>query len=71
VKENVDATVIRFDEAKPFIPVEHLDFAGWHAVLKDFSYGVSLERACAVNKDGPKTPLVRFGSGSWSTPATA
>jgi hypothetical protein len=33
VKENVDATVIWFDEAKPLILVEHLNFTCWHRIL--------------------------------------
>jgi hypothetical protein len=36
VEENVDATVIRFDETKPLILIEHLNFASWHVTLKVF-----------------------------------
>jgi hypothetical protein len=36
VKENVNATVIRYDETKAPIFVEHLNFASWHAILKVF-----------------------------------
>ena len=32
VEENVAATIVRFDETEALILVEHLNFAGWHAV---------------------------------------
>jgi hypothetical protein len=32
VKENINAAVIRFNEAEAFFVVPHLNFAGWHTV---------------------------------------
>src|SRR5712672_1512392 len=32
VEENVDATIVWFNETKAFFVIEHLNFAGWHAV---------------------------------------
>jgi hypothetical protein len=32
VEENVAATIVWFDETEALIVVEHLNFAGWHAV---------------------------------------
>jgi hypothetical protein len=32
VKENVNATIVRFNETKAFFVIEHLNFAGWHAI---------------------------------------
>src|SRR5450755_2072825 len=54
VKENVDATIIRFDKTKPLFLVEHLDFTSWHAVLEVFP-SVNLEPTCAAHKDGAKS----------------
>jgi hypothetical protein len=51
VKENVGATVIGLDEAKPLIVVEHLNFACWHWVPQ-VSLSVNLEPAWSVHKHG-------------------
>jgi hypothetical protein len=32
VEENVNATIVRFNETKASIAIEHLNFAGWHAI---------------------------------------
>jgi hypothetical protein len=32
VEENVDATIVWFNETKAFFVIEHLNFTGWHAV---------------------------------------
>jgi hypothetical protein len=32
VKENISAAIVRLDESKALVFVEHLNFAAWHAV---------------------------------------
>jgi hypothetical protein len=32
VEENVNATIVWFNETKAFFVIEHLNFAGWHAI---------------------------------------
>src|ERR1700733_11691197 len=55
VKENVNTTVIRFDETKPSTLVEHLNFASWHAILQVFPCCQLRTEVSHKSKDGPKT----------------
>jgi hypothetical protein len=51
VKENINAAVIRFNEAEAFFVVPHLNFAGWHTVLwvfHDFDLDPTVEKIAAV-----------------------
>jgi hypothetical protein len=76
VKENVNATVIRYDETKAPIFVEHLNFASRHAILKVFlccQLRTDMRRKQGRTRPAttPGSPLSAFLVGGCSAPAPA
>jgi hypothetical protein len=50
MEENVAATIVRFDEPKALVLVEHLNFAGWHAVPQFLITDPFLPASYAANR---------------------
>jgi hypothetical protein len=53
VEENVNATIVRFNETKTSIAIEHLNFSGWHAIPQFYDRLLAVIRRRATPPSAP------------------